>query len=128
MLKLIVLAQEAITEGTLKDSSTMFPNTAFTLQANCILQRTGAGVRGETLASMAHPCLAEVANGANHSRKSSGIHSRMLDHTVASLEHALYLATLRTNGQTLDTLAEIAKGTRLLFLFALIAIHRRIAG
>jgi len=127
MLKLIVLAQETIAKGALEDTSTMLPDTAFTLQANGILQRTGAGVRGKTLAAVAHPCLAEVANGANHSWKSSGIHARMFDHTVASLEHAFDLATLCTNGQTLHTLAEIAKGTRLLLLLALVAVHRRIA-
>lgn len=61
-----------------------------------------------------------VAN-TNHS-KSSGKHSRMLDHTIACLLHAFRFAALCTNWKTLNALAEIAKCSRFLLTLALIAL------
>lgn len=84
MLELIVLAQESVAEGALEDAPTVLPDTAFALQAGRILQRTRAGVVLETLASVANPSLAEVADGAHHS-EARGVDARMFDHAVAGL-------------------------------------------
>lgn len=127
MLELVVLAQETIAERALKYAPTMLPNATFAFQAHSVLQRASAGVGCQTLATMADPGFAKVADRSNHSRKSSGIDTGVFDYTVTSFQHAFYLAALCTNGQPLDTLAEIAECTRFLLLFAFIAVHRRIA-
>lgn len=127
MLELVVLAQETIAKRALENATTMLPHATFTFQANSVLQRTSAGVGCQTLPTMADPSLAEVANCANHSWKSSGVDPWMFDYTVTSLQHAFNFAALCTDGQSLDTLAKIAECTRLLLFFAFIAVHRRIA-
>jgi len=126
VLELVVLAQESVAEGALEDAAAVLPDTAFALQADSILQRTRAGVVLEALASVADPGLAEVADGSDHAQ-SSGVDSGMLHHTVSRLQHALDLSTLSANRQSLQTLAEVAKCSRLLFLLALVAFHGRIA-
>lgn len=67
----------------------------------------------EALPAVTNPGLAEITNSADHGH-SSCEHSGVSDQTVARLQHALHLATLCTDGQTLNALAEIAEGTGLL--------------
>lgn len=67
----------------------------------------------KTLSPVADPGFAKVTNGSNHSH-SGGKDSRMFDQTIAGLQHALDFATLGTNGQSLDTLTEVTKGSGLL--------------
>lgn len=110
MLELIILAEEAIAVAALENASTMLPHTPFTFKAHCVLQRAGACMGLQAFATVADPRLAEVANGTDHS-KSSSENPRMFDYTVAGLQHALDFATLRAYRQTLETRAEIAKGS-----------------
>lgn len=101
----------------------------------------------KALPAVADPSLTEVANSPNHGH-ATGIDSRMPDQAIARLQHTLDLATLSADRQSLDTLAEVAKGTGLLLpgkriklssqcmrlvlsnhlLFTLVAFHHGIAG
>lgn len=58
--------------------------------------------------AVAHPSLAEIANCTNHGHAGRE-HTRMPNHAVAGLQHALHFATLRADRQSLNALAEIAE-------------------
>ena len=62
MLKLIILTDEAVTEGALEHSPTVIPHPSVTLNAGGICQRAGAGMSGEALAAMTHPSFTEVTD------------------------------------------------------------------
>lgn len=64
MFKLIILAQEAVTEWTFKYPSAVIPNTSLTFLTNSIHQRTGAGVAGKATSSMAYPGFAVITYGS----------------------------------------------------------------
>lgn len=70
-------------------------------------------MRGEALAAVAHPGLAEVADGAHHAQP-RGVHAGVPHHAVARLQHALHLAALRARRQPLHRLAEVTERTTLL--------------
>lgn len=81
VLKLIILAQEVLTEGTAEDSPSMIPDTAVTLNAVGISQRTRTRVSAQTFPTMAHPSFTEVAHCTHHAH-SSAVDPRMFDDTV----------------------------------------------
>lgn len=81
MLKLIILTQEVVTEGTAEDSPSVIPDLAFTLNAVRINQGTCAGVCTQTFPTMAHPGFAEVAHCTHHGHP-SGVDPWMLDDTI----------------------------------------------
>lgn len=127
MLELVVFAEEAIAKGTLEDAAAVLPDSSLAFEAHGVLQGAGACVCLEALAAVADPRLTEVAYGTHHTQ-AGGVHTRMLHHTVACLQHALDLAALGAYRKSLDTLTKIAERPRLLLLFALVAVHRCIAG
>lgn len=100
MLKLIILAQVAIAERTLKYPSAVIPNTSLAFLTHGVHQRAGAGVAGEATSSMAYPGFAIVAYGSHHSQ-SRGEDPGMPHHAVPRLQHALDLAAMRAYGQSL---------------------------
>lgn len=64
MLKLIILAQVAITERALEYPSSVIPNASLAFVTNGIHQRTDTGMRGETTSSVAYPGFAVIAYGS----------------------------------------------------------------
>lgn len=114
MLELVVLAQEVVAEAALKHPPTVVPHAPLALDAHRVHQRAGAGVRLQTLPTVADPRLAVVADRTDHLQPGRE-HAGMLHHTVARFQHALLLATLRTDRQPLQALAEVAERSRLLF-------------
>lgn len=83
------------------------------LKMSTHLQRTRASVHLETLATVADPSLAKVTDRTDHGQ-AGGEQARMADQAIARLQHALDLAALCADGQSLDALTEVAKGPRLL--------------
>lgn len=126
MLKLIVLAQEAVAERALEYPPAMIPDASLALLTNGIRQRADAGVRGQATSPVAHPGLAVVAYGPHHSQP-RGEDPGMPHHAVARLQHALDLAAVRAHRQPLQALAEVTEGTALLLLIALVALHQGVA-
>lgn len=70
MLKLVIFTKEAVAEGALENATSMLPHVALTFYARGVLEWTSAGVRGQALPPMAHPCFAVVAYGTNHAQSS----------------------------------------------------------
>lgn len=122
MLKLIVFAQKSHAKRTIEYTATVLVHTAFAFHAHRIDQWTGARMTLQTFSSMAHPCLAKITNRTDHAQ-TGGEYARMFDHTVARLQHAFDFATLSADRKTLHTLTEVAKGTRLLFALAFVALQ-----
>lgn len=129
MLKLIVFAQIAITEGALEYPPAVIPNTSLAFLTNGFHQGADAGVTGEATSSVAYPSLAMIAYGSlkhsvcdtmpinlqghssiiirqrcrftcHHSQARSE-DSWMAYHAVSRLQHALDLAAVRAYGQPL---------------------------
>jgi hypothetical protein len=122
MLELIVLAQEAIAEGTFEEAAAMVPHTSFAFNTDGVLKGTGTGVGLQTLAAVADPRFAEIANSTHHPCPSS-VNSWVLYNTISSLQHALDLSTLSANWQSLNTLAEITKRSTFLLPMAFLTFH-----
>lgn len=99
----------------------MFIHRAFAFDTNGILQWATACVRLQTFAAVTNPGFTEVTNGTDHAEAGSE-HTRMTDNTIARLQHAFDFAALRTDGQALHTLTEVAEGTRFLFSLAFVAL------
>jgi len=71
---------------------------------------------------MAHPSFTEVAYCSDHGKTSCEL-TRVLYNAISRLQHALDLATFSTLWQSLQALAEIAKGTVFLFPLAFITLY-----
>lgn len=70
VLKLIILAKEAIAEGALENAASMLPHIPLTFNTRGILKWTSAGMCGQALPAMADPCFTEVTDGTNHAESS----------------------------------------------------------
>ncbi len=64
MLELVVFAQEPRAKRAGEYPPTVIPNATLALDANGVLQRTGARVSSQALSSVADPSFAKVADGA----------------------------------------------------------------
>jgi len=125
MLKLVIFAKMIVAKTALKDASSVFPHSSIALDADGVGQSAGAGVRGQTFATVTHPGLAEITDGSHHGH-ARGVLTGVLNHAVTSLEHAFDLAAFRTLWQPLNRLTEIAESTVFLLPQALVALHGRI--
>lgn len=64
MLKLVVLTDEAVTEGALEHPPPVIPHPSVALDAGGVGQRTGAGVSREALPTVADPSLTEITDSS----------------------------------------------------------------
>ena len=69
MLKLVILTQEAVTEGALEDPPPMVPHTPVALQAVGVGQRACAGMGGQAATAVTHPSFTKVTYGTLHRKK-----------------------------------------------------------
>lgn len=126
VFKLVVLTEKTVAEGALENTTPVFPDVAFTLNARGLLQRTCAGVGGQALSPVAHPRFAIVAYGSNHAESCCEL-ARVLHNAVAGLHHALHLSALCTDWQALKCRTEVAESSVFLLPRALVTFHDGIA-
>lgn len=126
VFKLVIFTEEAATEGTPEDASSMVPDGSLALGTLGVLEGAGARVGRQTLPPVAHPRLTEIAYGAHHLKTCCEL-TRVLDDTVTRLHHALRLAAVSAHWQTLDSETKVAERPVLLPPFTQITFHRCIA-